>query len=146
MLMRAMKHRNLRAPFALNHGLPLGGLVGESKAHILRRLRHPAILELYPILPDTADKRLARLTQFMQYKGWSWPLILKPNAGERGNGVQVIRSAEQAHAYLRDHPEPLIVQEFADLPAEVGVFIMLHVTVAPRAFFHNPKIAAGGWR
>ena len=151
MLYKALKHRNMRAPFALNHDLPLGGLVGESKAHIIRRLRHPAVLGVYPLQPGDSAQRLTSLERFMGYRQWTWPVILKPNAGERGTGVKVIRSAAMALAYFEEHPEPVIVQEFANLPAEVGVFIIrpryagpLHIFSITRKEF--PTVTGDGSR
>ena len=71
----------------------------------------------------------------MRLKGWTWPVILKPNAGERGSGVKLVRDAESALSYFQAHPEAVIVQEFADLPAELGVFIMRHRFQGPLRIF-----------
>jgi hypothetical protein len=52
----------------------------------------------------------------------TYPLILKPDLGQRGAGVKIIRTATQAEAYLRRADIPLIVQRYAPGPCEVGIF------------------------
>ena len=43
-------------------------------------------------------ERIARLQQLIEEGRVEYPFILKPDAGQRGVGVKVIRSAEQAAA------------------------------------------------
>jgi len=42
--------------------------------------------------------------------------------GQRGAGIKLIRSAEQAEAYLRQTSAPLVAQRYAPGPHEAGVF------------------------
>jgi len=48
--------------------------------------------------------------------------ILKPDLGQRGDGVKLIRSREQAGQYLRQTDAPLLAQRYAPGPHEVGIF------------------------
>jgi hypothetical protein len=50
------------------------------------------------------------------------PCILKPDNGERGKGVSLIRSKDQFDEYLKSVDDNIIYQEFVDLPYEATVF------------------------
>ena len=52
----------------------------------------------------------------------SAPFILKPDVGQRGAGVKLIRSKEQAQAYLQQTSAPLLAQRYIAGPYEIGVF------------------------
>ena len=108
----ALKYRGFTLPTAANPGIFSGGIVGESKMATLR--------ELFATSPEfTAEARLVK-----EPKDWELPLpfILKPDVGQRGVGVKLIRTPEQAADYLRLTNAPLIVQRYAPGPGEAGVF------------------------
>lgn len=121
----ALKHRSLTVFTAANPAIPDGGWVGESKAQILGQLAEAACNHLARfalIQPDTnLASRLAQVEVFMEVHELTFPIVLKPDVGERGKGVQVIRSLEAAEAYLRTTREAVIVQQYAP-GAEYGVF------------------------
>jgi hypothetical protein len=71
---------------------------------------------------DTLDARLRSLDEVRTRLGLDFPFILKPDVGQRGVGIKLIRSAEQAEAYLRQTSAPLIVQRYASGPLEAGIF------------------------
>ena len=50
------------------------------------------------------------------------PFILKPDVGQRGAGVKLIREPSQAEKYLRQCSAPLVVQRYAPGPFEAGIF------------------------
>jgi hypothetical protein len=58
----------------------------------------------------------------MEADGWSFPIVLKPDVGQRGSGVRVIRSESQADAYLQSHEAPLVAQVYHAGPYEAGIF------------------------
>ncbi len=119
----ALKHRSLTLFTAVNPAIPGGGFVGESKAHILTGLRHaPDRVARWRLLPAASPPiRLAALEQFMAEAALDWPVVLKPDVGERGGGVAIVRSAEQARRYLGGTDEPILAQEFV-AGVEFGVF------------------------
>ncbi len=51
----------------------------------------------------------------------SFPFILKPDAGERGWQVEKVGNEAELKDYLSRASYPLLLQEFIDLPAELGV-------------------------
>lgn len=51
-----------------------------------------------------------------------YPLIAKPDIGARGMGVRKLADQKELEAYCRESPLDFLVQEFADLPLEAGIF------------------------
>jgi pimeloyl-ACP methyl ester carboxylesterase/membrane protein DedA with SNARE-associated domain len=108
---------------AANPAIPAGGFVGESKYQILAHLTDssqwlPAFTLL--TLAEPAQ-RIGRAEEFMRKHGLKFPLVLKPDAGQRGSGVSVVRSSEQLQEYLEHASYPVILQEYVP-GEEFGVF------------------------
>ena len=121
----AVKHRGLSSPTTANPGIFAGGMVGESKMITLRELMStsPEFTAQAELLAGaTVEERLASLREILQRGGIDYPFILKPDSGQRGEGVKLIRNETQALEYLRQTPAPLLAQRFAEGPGEVGVF------------------------
>ena len=57
----------------------------------------------------------------IQSKGQPWPIVIKPDEGQRGLGVRIVKSEEEAKETLGHLDESLVLQEFVDGP-EYGVF------------------------
>ena len=55
-------------------------------------------------------------------RGWSLPLILKPDVGMRGTGVRLIRAWDQAGEYLAVVDASVIAQPYHPGPFEAGIF------------------------
>lgn len=115
-----------RAVFtAVNPGYsPDGGVVAERKHEILARIRDPGVLPGRLIdRDDDRDRRASlaasRVRDTPELGGY--PLICKPDRGERGRSVRIVRSDEELGAYLGAHPEPVLLQRFDPGPVEVGV-------------------------
>ncbi|MBX3390877.1 MAG: hypothetical protein KF691_15620 [Phycisphaeraceae bacterium] len=128
-----LRHRSLTAFTAANPGIPLGGLVGESKWDILRSLPPEAIVpsavlepELSPRYGHRGSTRLRALDDVMSERVWQYPLVLKPDVGERGTGVALVRDREEATAYLASHPGRIVAQTYDRGPFEAGVFYFRH--------------------
>ncbi len=51
-----------------------------------------------------------------------FPLIAKPDIGERGNWVNKIYSQKQLQTYVESCPVDFLLQEMVDMPIELGVF------------------------
>ena len=120
-----IKYRGFTLPTAANPGIFSGGFVGESKMTTLRDLmttspQFTADAEL--IAGTNAEERLISLHGICAERGFSYPFILKPDVGQRGVGVKLIRDESQAVAYLKQTNAPLLVQRYAEGPNEIGVF------------------------
>jgi len=69
----------------------------------------------------TLDEREARVLAFMAEHGLEYPVVLKPDAGQRGSGVAIVHRAEDVRDRLERAPVDLVVQEFVT-GEEFGVF------------------------
>jgi membrane protein DedA with SNARE-associated domain len=120
-----VKYRGITVPTSANPGIFSGGIVGESKIATLKELFATSpefTTEAELIASDTFEMRLRSLDQIRERFGMNFPLILKPDVGQRGVGIKLVRTREQAENYLRQTFAPLIVQRYASGPFEVGIF------------------------
>lgn len=142
-LWQAMKYRSLTVWAACNPGMyPASGLALESKSEILNALNSDSgcVADWARIDPsDTLENRLSKLSKFMQAYNLAWPIVLKPDIGQRGEGVAVIHSYESAVAYLTDNVECVIAQRFIS-GAEFGVFYMRLPEQESRLFSITEKV------
>jgi membrane protein DedA with SNARE-associated domain len=121
----AIKYRGCTLPTAANPGIFSGGLVGESKMVTLADLMATSPdFTVETELPTglTVSERLESLREICSRRGIDYPFILKPDFGQRGAGVKLIRSEAQARDYLKQTYAPLLVQRHAAGPGEVGIF------------------------
>jgi membrane protein DedA with SNARE-associated domain len=121
----AIRYRGLSVPTSANPGMATGGFIGESKQEILRQLQRvdaEVVADAYLIEGPTTTDRLLSLHRLCREHKIGVPFILKPNVGQRGNGVKLIRSMRTALEYLEEVNAPVIVQRYAPGPHEAGVF------------------------
>ncbi len=121
----AIRHRSLTVPTSANPGIATGGFVGESKLEILDQLRRRSpqfTAEAFLIDGPTTTDRLLCLHRICCQQKIALPFILKPDVGQRGNGVRLIRSMRAALEYLQSVDAPVIVQRYVAGPREAGVF------------------------
>jgi hypothetical protein len=121
-LLLALRHRGFSVVTAANPGIPTGGFVGESKQDILSKLPREWTLASRLIAPGSVRERLIALGRAMAEEGWSFPLILKPDVGQRGTGVRVIRHEKEAETYLGGHEAAVLAQAYHPGPFEAGIF------------------------
>lgn len=104
---------------ASNPGILSGGMMGESKYDVLSQipdnLKPKTILVRFPASKEEVIRQIAAA-------GLSYPLIFKPDLGERGWMVRRIDNLKDIEAYLDQIKLDFIVQELVDLPLEFGVF------------------------
>jgi hypothetical protein len=117
-----MATRGVRALTAANPGLEDGGFVGESKAAILARLPERWTMAATLLPPGDPALRLARLREHARAAGWTFPVILKPDVGQRGVGVRLIHGETDAVAYLESQPRAVVAQVYHPGPYEAGIF------------------------
>lgn len=120
----ACRHHSLIRFTAANPGIKAGGWVGESKSAILGTFPSgtPEIARFSMIAAnEDAGKRFASFRAFMEREQLEFPVVFKPDIGERGQGVAVVRDATAASDYLRRCTEAVIAQEYVD-GREFGLF------------------------
>lgn len=115
-----LRHRGFPVT-ACNPSIPHGGLVGESKWDIIRLIPARALVPSDVIEPDEIEDREKRLAGIMEERGWTFPLIFKPDIGERGSGVKLVRAENAAHEYFHDVHGRIVVQTYHPGPHEAGV-------------------------
>jgi len=118
----SIRHRGFNCITAANPSMPDGGFVGESKSAILDRLPQEwtaphAVVESAP----SAD-RLTTLRRIMKDRGWCYPIILKPDVGQRGDAVRLIADEASAAVYLARFTGLTIAQVYHPGPFEAGIF------------------------
>lgn len=118
----ALRARHFAFFSNVNPSIPLGGAAGESKWDILQMLPS-AIVPKAVFVPGgtpfaTVEAQLAEM-------GLTFPLIAKPDKGERGFLVQKMMDAAALRRHLERFPVDFIVQEFLTLPYEFSVMYYL---------------------
>jgi hypothetical protein len=98
-------------------------LVGESKAEILRGLAGAgdAVARWTAVDFGRYDDAVAGVRAFMSREGLAFPIVLKPDVGERGNGVMIVRDERALESALRADATGFIAQEYVP-GVEYGVF------------------------
>lgn len=120
----ALRHRGLHVVAAANPAMPCGGLVGESKKAILDAIlaREPWVAA-YELIPGnlSPEEKEAAVLAFLDARQKSFPVVVKPDQGQRGQGVAVLRSRGQLSAYFsRARPDTLVQDHVPGY--EVGIF------------------------
>lgn len=125
LVLLGFRHRGATVFTCCNPGIENGGgWVGESKHAIMRALGdHPAVLATILIPPGAPEDRLAGLLQGLRSlpRPFDFPVILKPDAGQRGHAVKLVRTPADALAYLSVMTAPAVCQPYHPGPAEFGV-------------------------
>jgi membrane protein DedA with SNARE-associated domain len=118
----AIRHRSLGCLTACNPGIADGGFVGESKFEILGMLPEDAAIPAVLLSRRTSSRDLASALEAMRQRQWSFPVVLKPDVGQRGAGVRLIREVAQLEDYLSSTSGDLVLQRYHPGPCEAGIF------------------------
>lgn len=101
----------------------MGGMFGESKYEILRKIPKAIIPNTVVIELPTDAQSVSRI---LSDNGYSYPVIFKPDLGERGFMVKRINNENDISDYLNKVRIRFVVQELVTLPMEFGVFYHRH--------------------
>jgi len=114
-----MKARSFFFFSSANPGIEYGGMLGESKFKI-----HITLPQEYVPITMYAPKgsTFEQVKTLMMENRLQFPVILKPDIGERGWMVSKILNDEELNSYLHISPVDFLIQEYIDLPIELGVF------------------------
>ena len=92
--------------------------MGESKKKVLDSIRGDFVPKTLLCESDLeADAINERITAM----GLQFPVIAKPDQGERGRGVERINDVGELKSYKKKYPERIIVQEYITLSLEFGI-------------------------
>ncbi|MEO9965371.1 MAG: hypothetical protein ABJF11_06270 [Reichenbachiella sp.] len=104
---------------ASNPTIEFGGMLGESKDKIFKLIPDEYIPKTYCLEP-AIDK--ASFLNRLQLENLDFPIILKPDIGERGWMVELINNEDELADYLDRIRVNFLVQEFVPYEVELGIF------------------------
>ena len=104
---------------AANPSIEFGGMLGESKWDILNQIPTEYIPRTKQFPPHVA---VSDVLEWMEAHKLRYPIIFKPDIGERGWMVKKINGEEDIHKYLLINTVNFLAQEYVSLPVELGVF------------------------
>jgi membrane protein DedA with SNARE-associated domain len=126
-LFLAIKHRSLTVFTCVNPAIPASGFVGESKDEIYKNLGKSSsnlnFLLSYIVIKgkSSLSEKTAQVWAFIDENKLNFPLVLKPNSGERGKGVKIVRDYLDLKSELNELRDDYILQEFYD-GVEASIF------------------------
>lgn len=117
-LYQAVRAKSLAFFTAVNPGIEAGGFYGEHKTEIMKNISPDYLAKTIFIPFGTALEELPKL---LNINALSYPIIAKPNVGERGTSVSKINSQRELQQYHETADEDYLIQEFIDFSIELGV-------------------------
>lgn len=111
-ILLAMRYRCLTLFTASSPAIPHSGFAMDSKGDILDLFPRNEMLPAYLRIPKNHSDRYSALKDFMLQNDLVWPIVLKPDIGERGMGVSVVRNEQEAMDYLQQCPDEVIAQQY----------------------------------
>lgn len=105
---------------AANPKMKFGGMFGTSKSEVLNHFDAEFVPKNIIVKPGQTDKLLEKLVN----TGIGFPLIAKPDVGERGKEVKLIENEASLLKYIDTAKENIIIQEYIDYPVELGVMFI----------------------
>lgn len=117
-----IRHRNLLLFTAANPGMDAGGLIDLDKFANLDAIQNEYpdyVARTLKVTSLDVKKIMGENKHVLGY-----PVILKPNSGQRGIAVEIVRNHEQLENYFSRHSnQTSLLQEYVD-GLEFGVFYM----------------------
>ncbi len=114
----SLKSKSLTFFTAANPGIYLGGFVGESKKNILQKIDSS-------YLPKTIycknEYNFQKVISLIESAEMVFPLIAKPDVGERGSNVEKVNNLAELKNYIHKITEDFIIQSYVDFEIELGV-------------------------
>ena len=104
---------------SVNPVIKTGGVMGESKMNIFNRMPGYSFPKTIFIKKETTT--LDSIITMLSQKGIAFPLIAKPDVGERGFLVEKIKNQNQLSDYLEKITVDFIIQDFINSPLEISV-------------------------
>jgi len=121
----SVRYRGWTLPTIANPSFRNGGLIGESKIEILNALMAAAsdcVADGYLIGMGTQFQRIEEFRRVCGEQSIEYPLVLKPNVGQRGAGFKLISCQAGAEEYFAQVKVDVILQRYVPEKKEIGVF------------------------
>jgi membrane protein DedA with SNARE-associated domain len=122
-----LRYRRLTLPLISNPGIEYSGFVGESKNKIYQSMANETTLPFLPhfiAIPAMrhVSDRVGLVRSWMVTEGLDFPIILKPDVGQRGAGVKRIHNEAEMSEYFRHETHDIQAQSLAAGPYEFGAY------------------------
>lgn len=118
----SVRYRGVLTWTAANPGIPHGGVVGESKYAILTQLPTKWVVPSALVAPGATGTQLDQVRRLIEERNRTFPLILKPDASQRGAGVKRVGDLVEVEKYLQEQRAAIVVQPYHPGPFEAGIF------------------------
>ena len=115
----ALKARSLLYFSASNPSILTGGMMGESKFDVLNLV--PEEVKPKTVLIKLPSSR-EQVLEEMKKNALTFPVIFKPDLGERGWMVRRINTEQEIDKYLTEIKIDFLIQVLVELPLEFGVY------------------------
>jgi hypothetical protein len=121
----AIRYRGIFTITAANPAIEDGGMINESKKDILDVLKQQDDLAVpnfvFLSIEDSISDRQKLAEQALRSNALTFPVVFKPNAGQRGTGVVVVDDVDELKQKIEQMQEDHLLQEFCS-GREVSVF------------------------
>ncbi len=108
---------------AANPGIETGGMLGESKINILNKIP----TEYKPLdIFIPANTSFDIILNKINHKNIHFPVVIKPDIGERGLLVEKINTKHELKKYWERINANVIIQEFVDFEVELALLYFYH--------------------
>ncbi len=104
---------------AANPSMFMGGFVDYSKYDVLMKIPEQVVPKAF--LLEEKEDGLAKAKEIIHSGQLSYPVILKPDRGQRGFAVSKIKNDNELEGYLKKYKTNIVLQEYANFPLEFGV-------------------------
>jgi hypothetical protein len=115
----ALKSRALCFFSAVNPAIENGGMFFQSKTETYFLIPKEYLPTTLSFSPDTS---LTAVEQAMKEHQMNFPIIAKPDRGERGWLVKILNNNQDVEQYITSIHRPFVLQSYIDYPIEVGIF------------------------
>ena len=115
----AIKSRSRTFFSLVNPVEEFGGFFGAEKDKVLDKIQKKYLPITFSVSKSRGLKDVEN--QLLKNK-IGYPFVIKPNSGERGVNVELMRKRDDLIAYLNVIDRDCVIQEFIDAPIELGVF------------------------
>ena len=106
-----------------NPSIENGGMFFESKKNVYAQIPE----ELYPpTIHLEADTESEEIFRKIREKGMAFPLVAKPDRGERGWLVKIIYHEAELIQYVNVVNRPILLQTYVNFPMELSIFYVRH--------------------
>lgn len=120
-LWQAVRMRRAAFFTNVNPAIDLGGFFGERKSAIYALLPRGSYPTTILVTPGTPAQAVA---DHMGAAGIRFPMIVKPDVGERGQGVCLVRDGAELRAAIEHAQQDMLIQDLAQGEHEYGLLFV----------------------